>query len=66
MPAQSKKERGKGRKSWKFGARQKTGTSRAAYFAIAPFRIAANKERRIAKEARLQQKRKERKEANDA
>jgi hypothetical protein len=39
----------KGRKSFKFGGKQKHGTSRAAYFAQADYRIARNKRLRIEK-----------------
>lgn len=46
MAGQSGKKGVKGRK---FGGKQLHGHSRAAYFARAPHRIAANKARRIAK-----------------
>lgn len=42
----------KGKKGQRFGCKQKHGHSRAAYFARAPHRIAANKARRIAKAKR--------------
>lgn len=49
------KKGGKGSpKQSRFGKKQKNGSSRAAYFAMAPFRIAANKAKRIAKEAKRQ------------
>lgn len=46
--------RRKGRKSFKFGGKQKHGISRSAYFANAKYTIARNKRRRIEKEAKRQ------------
>lgn len=45
----------KGRKSFKFGGKQKHGTSRSAYFARAEYVIAKNRRRRIEKEAKRQE-----------
>jgi hypothetical protein len=55
MGKNRKKSQGKGSpKGQRFGGRQLHGSSRSAYFAIAPFRIAANKARRIVREAARQ------------
>lgn len=53
MSKQAKAGKGSPKGS-KFGGKQKNGHSRAAYFAIASARIAANKAKRIAKEAKRQ------------
>lgn len=55
--APKRRKQGSNPKSFRFGGKQRHGHSRAAYFAQAPARIAANKARRIKKEQKKQEKR---------
>lgn len=54
--AEAKRKHGGGKKQHRYGGKQKHGHSRAAYFSQAVYRIAANKRRRIAKDAAFKAK----------
>jgi hypothetical protein len=50
------KQKSGSNKGWRYGGKQKHGQSRSSYFAQAPYRIAKNKARRIAKDAAFKAK----------
>lgn len=50
------KQKSGSNKGWRYGGKQKHGISRSAYFSQAPYRIAKNKARRIAKDAAFKAK----------